>query len=150
VRLVSTGGATSYGCAVRADRVATIDVHGECGVSYLRDQLGDLGPLDAAARLLADSQPMAVCGFRGSVPLASWFSFFASKIHPSVAALWGSDSHLLEKIAQAKLAGATSMLAIVVPRYPTEALLAMQAAKREGSPDPGAVSAAIVVSALVG
>ncbi len=101
-------------------------------LSYLRDQLSDLGPLDAAARLLADSQPMVVCGFRGSVPLASWFSFFASKIHPAVAALWGSDSHMFEKIAQAKLAGATSLLAIVVPRYPTQALLTLEAAKREG------------------
>ncbi|MBN9619513.1 MAG: MurR/RpiR family transcriptional regulator [Actinobacteria bacterium] len=106
--------------------------HSIDSLRYLRDQLADLGPLTEAAQLLAQSDPMPVFGFRGSVPLASWFSFFASKIHPSVMALWGSDSHLLEKLAQARLAGATAMLAIVMPRYPAQAELTLQAARREG------------------
>ena len=106
--------------------------HSIDSLTYLRDQLADLSTLQAAARVLADSTPLAVCGFRGSVPLASWFSFFASKIHPSVLALWGSDSHMVEKIAQARLSGATALLAIVMPRYPMQALLTVKAAKREG------------------
>lgn len=101
-------------------------------LTFLRDQLVDLSVLHQAAAALAASRPMPVCGFRGSVPIASWFSFFASKIHPSVMALWGSDSHLVEKIAQARLAGGTAMLAIVMPRYPAQALLAVRAAKKEG------------------
>lgn len=106
--------------------------HSIDSLQYLRDQLADLGPLTEAAQLLAQSDPMAVFGFRGSVPLASWFSFFASKIHPSVMALWGSDSHLLEKLAQARLAGATAVLAIVMPRYPAQAELTLRAARQEG------------------
>jgi DNA-binding MurR/RpiR family transcriptional regulator len=39
---------------------------------------------------------------------------------------------MVEKIAQARLAGATALLAIVMPRYPTQALLTVKAAKREG------------------
>jgi DNA-binding MurR/RpiR family transcriptional regulator len=101
-------------------------------LTLLRDQLADLTTLQQAAAALAASKPMAVCGFRGSVPLASWFSFFASKIHPGVMALWGSDSHMVEKIAQARMAGATALLAIVMPRYPAQALLTVQAAKKEG------------------
>ena len=101
-------------------------------LTLLRDQLADLTTLQQAAAALAASKPMAVCGFRGSVPLASWFSFFASKIHPGVMALWGSDSHMVEKIAQARMRGATALLAIVMPRYPAQALLTVQAAKKEG------------------
>ncbi|MFF7158470.1 MurR/RpiR family transcriptional regulator [Streptomyces sp. NPDC008139] len=106
--------------------------HSIDSLRYLRDHLADLAPLQEAARLLADSAPMPVCGFRGSVPMASWFSFFASKIHPNVMALWGSDSHMLEKVTQARLAGASALFAIVMPRYPTQALLTLEAARRSG------------------
>lgn len=101
-------------------------------LTFVREQLADLSTLEQAASTLAASQPMVVCGFRGSVPLASWFSFFASKIHPSVMALWGSDSHIVEKMAQAKMAGATAALVIVMPRYPTQALITLKAAREEG------------------
>jgi DNA-binding MurR/RpiR family transcriptional regulator len=101
-------------------------------LTFLREQLADLSVLREAAATLAASKPMPVCGFRGSVPIASWFSFFASKIHPSVMALWGSDSHMVEKIAQARMAGATALLVIVMPRYPTQALLTVRAARAEG------------------
>lgn len=101
-------------------------------LTFLQEQLADLSVLREAAAALASSKPMPVCGFRGSVPIASWFSFFASKIHPSVMALWGSDSHMVEKIAQARMAGATALLAIVMPRYPTQALMTIRAARAEG------------------
>jgi DNA-binding MurR/RpiR family transcriptional regulator len=114
------------------NRMQSAVQHSIESLEFLRDQLAELGPLQEAAKLLANTDPMPVCGFRGSVPMASWFSFFASKIHPNVQALWGSDSHLLERIAQARLAGATAMLCIAMPRYPRQALLTVQAAKREG------------------
>jgi DNA-binding MurR/RpiR family transcriptional regulator len=101
-------------------------------LGVLRDQLADLRPLRQAAEILANTDPLPVCGFRGSVPMASWFSFFAAKIHPNVMALWGSDSHMVEKITQARLSGATAILCIAMPRYPRQAELTLKAAKREG------------------
>jgi DNA-binding MurR/RpiR family transcriptional regulator len=115
-----------------ANRMQSAIDHSIESLRFLREQLSDLTTLREAAELLAETQPMPVCGFRGSVPLASWFSFFVSKIHPAVMALWGSDSHMVEKMAQARLGGATAALIIAMPRYPQQAVITMQSAKREG------------------
>jgi DNA-binding MurR/RpiR family transcriptional regulator len=98
----------------------------------LRDDLGDLAAVTKAAALLVQSRPLPVVGLRAAAPLAAYFGYFAAKVHPDVRVLDAGGTGLLDRIDQARAAGAAAMLAIVLPRYPREVLDALRDARRAG------------------
>lgn len=98
----------------------------------LADQLGNLDQVTEAARLLAASRPLPVLGLRAAAPLAAYFGYFAAKVHPDVRVLDTGGSLLTDRLDQARAAGAGAMLAVVLPRYPREALAAVREARAAG------------------
>jgi DNA-binding MurR/RpiR family transcriptional regulator len=125
----------------------------------LADQLHDLDGVDKAAELLVASRPLPVLGLRAAAPLAGYFGYFAAKVHPDVRVLDAGGTHLLDKLDQARAAGAGAMLAIVLPRYPRETFEAIREAKAGGmsvvaltdsAVSPAAEYADVVLPAAVG
>ncbi len=125
----------------------------------LADQLADDKAVRAAAALLAASRPLPVLGLRAAAPVAGYFGYFAAKVHPDVRVLDGGGSELLDRVEQARAAGADAMLAVVLPRYPREALDVLREARAAGlalvvlgdSPvSPAAELADVALSASVG
>ena len=98
----------------------------------LRDQLGRLDDVRRAAELLIASRPLPVLGLRAAGALAGYFGYFAAKVHPDVRVLDTGGTQLLDRLDQARTAGAGAMLAIVLPRYPRESLEAVGEAKAAG------------------
>jgi DNA-binding MurR/RpiR family transcriptional regulator len=147
----AAGGAdTDVQRAVRAEADA---------LRQLADTLADPGPVAAAGALLAATHPLPVLGLRSAGPLAAYFGYFAAKVRPDVRVLDAGGSHLTDRLEQARAAGATAMLAIVLPRYPREAVDAVRDARAAGlavvaitdSPmSPVADHADIVLAAPVG
>lgn len=105
-------------------------------LARLADQLADSGPdrasIDKAAALLAASRPLPVVGLRAAAPLAAYFGYFAAKVLPEVRVLEHGGSLLADRLEQARAAGATAMLGVVLPRYPREALDALREARAGG------------------
>jgi DNA-binding MurR/RpiR family transcriptional regulator len=100
-----------------------------------------------------------VFGLRAGAALAGFFGYFAAKIHPDVRVLDHGGTLLADRLEQAASAGASAMLAIVLPRYPREALDALREARAAGltvvlltdSPiSPAAGCADVTLSASVG
>ena len=143
-----------------ADNPAQRALRAEAGVLHaLADQLGDGKAVTAAAGLLAASRPLPVLGLRAAGPVAAYFGYFAAKIHPDVRVLDTGGSQLTDRLDQARAAGAGAMLAVVLPRYPREALDTIREAKAAGldvvaltdSPvSPAAELADVVLAAPVG
>jgi DNA-binding MurR/RpiR family transcriptional regulator len=98
----------------------------------LRDQLGDLTAVRKAAALLVAERPLPVLGLRAAAPLAAYFGYFAAKVHPDVRVLDAGGTQLLDRLDQARAAGAGAMLAIVLPRYPRESLEVIREARAAG------------------
>jgi len=101
-------------------------------LEQVADELGDLSAVEKAAGLLAGSRPLPVLGLRAAAPLAAYFGYFAAKVHPDVRVLDGGGTMLLDRLDQARAAGASALLAIVLPRYPRETLDAVREAKAAG------------------
>jgi DNA-binding MurR/RpiR family transcriptional regulator len=125
----------------------------------LRDQLDRLEDVQRAARILAGSRPLPVLGLRAAAPLAGYFGYFAAKVLPDVRVLDTGGTQLLDRLDQARAAGAGAMLAVVLPRYPRESLDAVREAKAAGyaiiaitdsAVSPVAESADVVLPAAVG
>jgi DNA-binding MurR/RpiR family transcriptional regulator len=125
----------------------------------LRDQLDRLEDVHRAARVLAASRPLPVLGLRAAAPLAGYFGYFAAKVLPDVRVLDTGGTQLLDRLDQARAAGAGAMLAVVLPRYPRESLDAVREAKAAGfaivaitdsAVSPVAESADVVLPAAVG
>jgi len=125
----------------------------------LQDALADLTAVTEAAELIVRSRPLPVVGLRAAAPLAAYFGYFAAKVHPDVRVLDAGGTALLDRLDQARAAGAGAMLAIVLPRYPREVLDAIREAKRAGlavvaitdsAVSPVAESADVVLPAAVG
>jgi DNA-binding MurR/RpiR family transcriptional regulator len=98
----------------------------------LRDQLERLDDVRKAADLLIASRPLPVLGLRAAAPLASYFGYFAAKVHPDVRVLDNGGTRLFDRLDQAHAAGADAMLALVLPRYPRESLDVIREAKDAG------------------
>lgn len=98
----------------------------------LHDRLGSLDDVRRAAGLLVASRPLPVLGLRVAAPLAGYFGYFAAKVHPDVRVLDVGGSGLLDRLDQARAAGAGAMLAVVLPRYPRESLAAVREARTAG------------------
>lgn len=125
----------------------------------LADNLGDPSALQAAAGLLAASRPLPVLGLRAAGPLASYFGYFAAKIHPEVRVLQHGGSQLAERLGQAAESGAKAVLGYALPRYPREMLDGLNEARALGlavvvitdSPvSPAAELADVTLTAAVG
>lgn len=125
----------------------------------LHDDLADLSAVTRAAALLVPSRPLPVVGLRAAAPLAAYFGYFAAKVHPDVRVLDAGGTGLLDRLDQARAAGAGAMLAIVLPRYPREAMDAIRDARQAGlavvaitdsAVSPVAESADVVLPAAVG
>ncbi len=101
-------------------------------VDQLADGSPDLAAVTAAARLLAATKPLPVIGLRSAAPVAAYFGYFAAKVLPDVRVFDHGGSLLADRLEQARAAGATAMLGIVLPRYPREALDALREARAAG------------------
>ncbi|GAB2937458.1 MurR/RpiR family transcriptional regulator [Micromonospora polyrhachis] len=157
LRELSTGGAGTTGRtgnelqrAVQAERE---------NLDRLAEQLADREPITAAGALLAASRPLPVLGLRAAAPLAAYFAYFAAKVHPDVRVLDDGGSQLTDRLEQAGAAGASALLAFLLPRYPRETLDALGEARAAGfsivaitdSPvSPATEYADIVLPAAVG
>lgn len=84
--------------------------------------LSDPGPVQEAGRLLVASRPLTIMGLRVSAPLASYVGFFARKFHPDVRVVSGTGSEIEDQLEQARSAGGTAVLSIMLPRYPRESI----------------------------
>jgi DNA-binding MurR/RpiR family transcriptional regulator len=128
-------------------------------LAQLATTLADRRQLDEAGKLLAASRPLPVFGLRAAAPVAGYFGYFAAKVHPDVRVLDAGGSALADQLEQAQAAGASAMLAFVLPRYPKEAQDAVREAKHLGlstivvtdSPmSPVAADADVTLTAPVG
>ncbi|GAA0796896.1 transcriptional regulator [Spirilliplanes yamanashiensis] len=129
----AVGAGPADGPAESGDSPAQRALRAEGDTLYrLADQLGDDSTIAAAARLLAASRPLPVLGLRAAGPVATYFGYFAAKIHPDVRLLDEGGSRLTDRLDQARAAGAGAMLAVVLPRYPREALDAIREASAAG------------------
>ncbi|MDX5459484.1 MurR/RpiR family transcriptional regulator [Micromonospora tulbaghiae] len=135
-------------------------VHAERdNLDRLAAQLADAGRVAEVGKLLAASRPLPVLGLRAAAPLAAYFAYFAAKVHPDVRVFDDGGSMLVDRLDQAVAAGATAMLAFVLPRYPRETLDALREARDAGltvvaitdSPvSPATEHAEVVLPAAVG
>ncbi|MET7831972.1 MurR/RpiR family transcriptional regulator [Micromonospora sediminicola] len=135
-------------------------VHAEMeNLDRLAAQLADADRIAGVGRMLAASRPLPVLGLRAAAPLAAYFAYFAAKVHPDVRVLDDGGSLLADRLDQAVAAGATALLAFVLPRYPRETLDALREAADAGltvvaitdSPvSPAADHADVVLPAAVG
>src|SRR5690606_7328743 len=125
----------------------------------LADQLAYPDRVATAAKLLAASRPLPVLGLRAAAPLAAYFAYFAAKVLPDVRVLDSGGSLLIDRLDQARAAGASAVLAFVLPRYPRESLDTLREARDAGlsvvvitdSPvSPAAEHADVTLSAAVG
>jgi DNA-binding MurR/RpiR family transcriptional regulator len=108
-------------------------VAAEAGLLHrLAEALADPRPVEAAGALLAGSRPLPVLGLRAAAPIAAYFGYFAAKVHPDVRVFDTGGSVLTDRLDQAHAAGASALLAFVLPRYPNEALDALRAARDAG------------------
>jgi DNA-binding MurR/RpiR family transcriptional regulator len=98
----------------------------------LADRLADPAEVTRAAALLIASRPLPVLGQRAAAPLAAYFGYFAAKVHPDVRVLDTGGTELLDRLDQARTAGASAMLTMVLPRYPRETLEAIREARSAG------------------
>jgi len=126
--------ATSGGDAIEAAaNDLQLAVRGEiANLTRLADQLLDPSPIARAAELLTGSRPLPVLGLRAAAPIASYFGYFAAKVHPDVRPLTEGGSLLADRLEQAAEAGATALLAAILPRYPRESLDALRLARQLG------------------
>ncbi|MFF0155460.1 MurR/RpiR family transcriptional regulator [Micromonospora sp. NPDC005203] len=95
-------------------------------------QLADTDRIAETGRMLARSRPLPVLGLRAAAPLAAYFAYFAAKVHPDVRVLDDGGSLLTDRLEQAAAAGASALLAFVLPRYPRETLDALRDARDAG------------------
>jgi DNA-binding MurR/RpiR family transcriptional regulator len=93
----------------------------------LHAALSDPSGIRNAAVLLTSSLPLTILGPRASAPLACYLAFFAAKFHPDVR-IASTEDHL----EQARAAGGTAVLAVVLPRYPAETIALLGRCKELG------------------
>lgn len=100
-------------------------------LALVRERLAAL-PLKELGEHLAATEPLPVLGLRVSCGLATTFAYYARRIHPDVRLLIHGGSELAEGLHAARRAGAEWVVAVVLPRYPAEALRALEYAEKLG------------------
>lgn len=101
-------------------------------LAALEGYLADPGVVLDLGQRLAASEPLCVLGLRVSASLATYFGYFARKIHPDVWTLTDGGSTLFDRLAHARGAGSEWVLCFLLPRHPRETLEAMSYAKSLG------------------
>lgn len=100
-------------------------------LTLIRDRLAGL-PLKELGESLAATEPLPVLGLRVSSGLATTFAYFARRVHPDVRLLVHGGSELVDGLHAARRAGAEWAVAVVLPRYPAEAVQALEYAGKLG------------------
>lgn len=81
-------------------------------------------------RNLARSDPLVVLSVRGSAPAASYFAYYAARIHSQVRLLSVGGSAILDGLAQARHRGGGQwILCFMLGRHPTEMVTALRFAR---------------------
>ncbi|GAA0429210.1 transcriptional regulator [Acrocarpospora corrugata] len=96
------------------------------------ESAGLLGVITELGVALAGSEPLPVLGVRVSSGLATTFAYYARRIHPDVRLLTHGGSEVADGLHSARRAGAAWVLAVVMPRYPVEAIEALELAGELG------------------
>lgn len=94
--------------------------------------LADPGVVASVGRHLAESKPLCVLGLRVSAPMASYFGYFAEKIHPDVRLITTGGSVAADRLSHARQAGGEWVLCFLLPRYPRETIEALSYARELG------------------
>lgn len=94
--------------------------------------LTDPSAMVDVGRHLVESEPLCVLGLRVSVPVATYFGYFAERIHPDVRLITSGGSIAADRLAHARQKGGEWLLCFLLPRYPRETLEAMTYAKELG------------------
>jgi DNA-binding MurR/RpiR family transcriptional regulator len=85
-----------------------------------------------AGRVLAECDPLVVLGLRLSLPVAQYFTYCAQRVHPDVRLISLSGSSASDALLQAHQAGASWIVAFLMPRYAEEALEVLDYARELG------------------
>ena len=104
----------------------------EANLSTLHELAADPERFAALGRDLASSPCLPVLGLRMSDPVAYYFTYSAARIHPDVRFVDSAGSAASDLLLQTRQAGATWLLAFLLPRYAAEAVTALDEAKRMG------------------
>jgi DNA-binding MurR/RpiR family transcriptional regulator len=132
LREVVTGGTAEEAAEARRNELQQAVAAEITNLTNLTAALADPAPIQQAGTLLMDSRPLVVVGLRASAPLASYFGYFAAKVHPDVRVITTGGSLALDKIEQARDFGAAALFAVILPRYPAETLQILDAARALG------------------
>jgi DNA-binding MurR/RpiR family transcriptional regulator len=100
-------------------------------LALVRERLAAF-PLKELGEQLAATEPLPVLGLRVSCGLATTFAYYARRIHPDVRLLTHGGSELVDGLHAARRAGAEWVVAVVLPRYPAEALHGLEYAGKLG------------------
>ncbi|MGR6923203.1 MurR/RpiR family transcriptional regulator [[Actinomadura] parvosata] len=100
-------------------------------LALVRERLATF-PLKELGEQLAATEPLPVLGLRVSCGLATTFAYYARRIHPDVRLLTHGGSELVDGLHAARRAGAEWLVAVVLPRYPAEALHGLEYAEKLG------------------
>ena len=100
-------------------------------VAGLGRLVGEGQAVPLLARQLVVSQPLVVLGLRASAALAQYFGYFAQRLCPEVRLVLDGGT-ALDVIHQAEAAGASWLLAFVLPRYPVDSVQALRFARSLG------------------
>lgn len=102
-------------------------------MNRVRESLASDAEIREVATILASSKPLVVAGHRAASAVSHYVGYFASMFLDDVRVVPSSDSVAdLDVLIQAKAAGATAVLVIVVPRYAEAAFTFMAQARELG------------------
>ncbi|MFJ2031316.1 MurR/RpiR family transcriptional regulator [Streptosporangium sp. NPDC087985] len=98
----------------------------------VREGLADPSRVAGLGAALAACEPLPVLGLRVSSGLATTFAYFARRIHPDVRLMVHGGSELADGLHAARRAGAGWLVAVILPRYPVEAVQTLKNARELG------------------
>lgn len=93
--------------------------------------LADSGTIADVGQELARADPLIVLGLRASMPVASYFGYFARKVHPHVRVVLDGGTRALDALVEARSRSAL-LLCFLLPRYPAETIDAIRYAAKLG------------------
>ncbi len=128
-RLGSAPCSTDKLAASHVDVVASQEAANTAEVSMIVEGWAELPSLAEAA---VQSAPLVVAGVRASAYLAQYFAYLAAKVHPNVMAVTSGGSIAVDALVGARSSGAEVLVAVCMPRYPSEAIEVIEGACRLG------------------
>lgn len=125
-------GSSSAPPETTSNRYQAAALNEAANVTDLVAGLSNASTIREFGQALASSRPLVVLGLRASAGLAQQFFYFAAKVHSDVRLIVNGGSLIEDQLEQAQAAGATVLLAFVMPLYPRETIKALQYAKQLG------------------